>query len=241
MQEKAYKLLAVQEGITNRSAKDLIDSGLVYSGGKKIVMARALMSAKSTFKVEKPAKIKKIFEDDKLIVIDKPAFITSEQIAKKHSSKLLHRLDKETSGVLLLVKDDEFRKKAIEAFRRFEVEKSYIAWVQGVIAEEIIINDPLLTVKRGGSAFTKVSKKGKEALTIVRPLEVYGKRSKIEVSIKTGRTHQIRAHLKHIGYPIIGDRVYGGKPYKRVLLHSYFVKILGYEFLSEAPDDFMPV
>ncbi len=239
MQEKAYKLLAVQEGITNRSAKDLIDSGLVYSSGKKIVMARALMSGKTTFKVHKPVKIKKLFEDDKLIAIDKPAFITSEQIAKKNSCELLHRLDKETSGVLLLVRDKEFQKEAIEAFRRFEVDKSYIAWVQGVIAEEITINDPLLTIKRGGSAFTKVSKNGKEAITIVEPLEVFGKRSKVKISIKTGRTHQIRAHLKHTGYPIIGDRAYGGKSHKRMLLHAHSIKLLGYEFISEPPKDFI--
>ncbi len=238
MQEKAYKLLAVQEGITNRSAKDLIDNGLVYSGGKKVVMARALMPAKTTFRVEKPLKIKKIFEDDKIVVIDKPAFITSEQIAKKEGLALLHRLDKETSGLLLLVKDEDFRKEAIETFRRHEVDKSYIAWVQGVIAEEMTIDAPLLTIKRGGSAFTKVSKKGKEAITIVEPLEVHGKRTKVKVTIKTGRTHQIRAHLKHAGYPIIGDRMYGGKPHKRMLLHAYHINLLGYDFTAETPKDF---
>jgi 23S rRNA-/tRNA-specific pseudouridylate synthase len=238
MQEKAYKLLAVQEGITNRSAKDLIDNGLVYSGGKKVVMARALMPARTTFRVEKPLKIKKIFEDDKIIVIDKPAFITSEQIAKKQGAPLLHRLDKDTSGLLLLVKDEDFQKKAIEAFRKFEVDKSYIAWVQGVIAEEIRIEAPLLTIKRNGSAFTKVSKNGKEALSIVEPLEVHGKRTKVKVTIKTGRTHQIRAHLKYAGYPIIGDRVYGGRPHKRMLLHAFHINLLGYDFTADTPKDF---
>ena len=238
MQEKAYKLLALQEGITNRSAKDLIDNGLVYNRGKKIVMARALMPVKTTFKVHKPAKIRKIFEDDNLIAIDKPAFITSEQIAKKYSYTLLHRLDKETSGVLLLVKNKEFQDTAIEAFKKFEVEKSYIAWVWGVVYENMIINEPLLTVKRGGSAFTKVSKKGKEALTTIEPMEIFGKRSKIRISIKTGRTHQIRAHLKYAGYSIIGDRMYGGKPHNRMLLHSHTLKLLGYDFISHVPEDF---
>ena len=238
MQEKAYKLLAVQEGITNRSAKDLIDNGLVYSGGKKVVMARALMPGKTTFRVEKPLKIKKIFEDAKLVVIDKPAFVTSEQIAKKQKVPLLHRLDKDTSGLLLLVKDEAFQKEAIEAFRRHAVKKSYIAWVQGVIAEELRIDAPLLTIKRGGSAFTKVSPKGKEAISIVEPLEVHGKRTKVKVTIETGRTHQIRAHLKHAGFPIIGDRIYGGKPHRRMLLHAHHINLLGYDFTSEPPKDF---
>ena len=105
MNEKAYKLLAIQEGITNRSAKDLIDRGVVYSSGKKILMARAEMNVKSSFRVEEITKLKVIFEDDKIVAIDKPSHVTSEQIAKKRGEKLLHRLDKETSGVLLLVKD----------------------------------------------------------------------------------------------------------------------------------------
>lgn len=238
MEEKAYKLLALQEGITNRSAKDLIDKGLVYSGGKKVVMARAPMSARTTFRVEKPMKIKKIFEDDKIMVIDKPAFVTSEQIAKKQKHPLLHRLDRETSGILLLVKDEVFRQEAIEAFRRHDVQKSYIAWVQGVIAEEMRIEEPLLTIKRGGSAYTKVSKKGQEAITIVEPMEMHGKRTKVKVTIETGRTHQIRAHLKHAGFPIIGDRTYGGRAHKRMLLHAYHINLLGYDFTVDTPKDF---
>jgi 23S rRNA-/tRNA-specific pseudouridylate synthase len=238
MMEKAYKLLAVQEGITNRSAKDLIDNGLVYSSGKKVVMARAPMPGNTTFRVEKPLKIKKIYEDDKIVVMDKPAFITSEQIARKEGVPLLHRLDKETSGLLILVKDEDFQKKAIEAFRKHEVDKSYIAWVQGVIAEEMMIDAPLLTIKKGGSAYSKVSKNGKEAISIIEPLEVHGKRSKVKVTIKTGRTHQIRAHLKHAGYPIIGDRSYGGRNHKRMLLHAYHINLLGYDFTADTPKDF---
>ncbi len=238
MNEKAYKLLAIQEGITNRSAKDLIDRGLVYSGGKKVVMARALMPGRTTFRVEKPAKVMKIFEDDKIIAINKPAFVTSEQIAKKQGYPLLHRLDKGTSGVLLLVKDEIFRAKAIQSFKSQEVEKVYTAWVSGVIAEDFTIDEPLLTIKRNNSAYSKVSKDGKESISEVSPLEVHGKRTKVKVVIKTGRTHQIRAHLKHAGFPIIGDTVYGGRAHKRILLHAGFIGLLGYEFRADEPKDF---
>ncbi len=238
MNEKAYKLLAVQEGLTNRSAKDLIDRGLVYSGGKKVVMARALMSAKATFRVEKPTRMSKIFEDDKIVAIDKPSFITSEQVAKKQGYPLLHRLDKETSGVLLLVKDEEFREKAIKEFKRQNVLKEYTAWVSGVIAETFTIDAPLLTIKQNNTSYSKVSENGRPAISIVEPLEVHGKRTKVKVTIETGRTHQIRAHLKHAGFSIIGDKAYGGKPHKRILLHAGHISLMGYDFTSNEPKDF---
>ncbi len=238
MTEKAYKLLAIAENITNRSAKDLIDRGVVYSGGKKIVMARALMSVKTKFRVEEITKVKVIFEDDKIVAIDKPAFVTSEQIAKKRGEKLLHRLDKETSGVLLLVKDEEFREKAIEAFKRLEVQKEYIAWVSGIVVEPIVIDTPILTIKKKSGAYSKISKDGRDALSEVTPMIIEGRSSKVKVSIKTGRTHQIRVHLKSQGHPIIGDKLYGGSAHKRVLLHAGKISLLGYSFESLEPKDF---
>lgn len=239
IKEKAYKLLAIQEGITNRSAKDLIDRGVVYSGGRKVVMARAEMSAKARFRVEQINKIKVLFEDDKIMAIDKPSFITSEQIAKKQGYPLLHRLDKETSGVLLLVKDEEFRAKAINAFKKFEVEKEYLAWIGGRLVEPLQIDLPLLTIKKNNKAYTKVSEKdGRPAESLVEPLMIEGKFSKVKVRIKTGRTHQIRVHLKHEGYPIVGDAVYGGKPHKRILLHASKIALMGYSFESPEPKGF---
>ncbi len=236
--DKAYKLLAVQEGITNRSAKDLIDRGVVYSGGRKVLMARAEMSARAKFRVEKITKTKIIFEDDKIMAVDKPAFVTSEQIAKKQGHPLLHRLDKETSGVLLLVKDEEFRAEAINAFKRHVVEKEYTAWVSGKLVEERTIESPLLTIKKNNVAYTKIAEDGRSASTTVAPLMIEGKFTKVKVNIKTGRTHQIRVHLSSEGFPIVGDSVYGGKPYKRILLHANKIALMGYTFESEEPKDF---
>ncbi len=236
--DKAYKLLAVQEGLTNRSAKDLIDRGVVYSGGRKVLMARAEMSARAKFRVEKITKTKIIFQDDKIMAVDKPAFVTSEQIAKKQGFPLLHRLDKETSGVLLLVKDEEFRAEAINAFKRHTVEKEYTAWVSGKLVEEHTIESPLLTIKKNNVAYTKIAEDGRSASTTVAPLMIEGRFTKVKVSIKTGRTHQIRVHLSSEGHPIVGDSVYGGKPYKRILLHANKISLMGYSFESEEPKDF---
>ncbi|HIP45988.1 MAG TPA: RNA pseudouridine synthase [Campylobacterales bacterium] len=236
--EKAYKLLAIQEGITNRSAKDLIDRGVVYSGGRKVLIARAEMSDRANFRVEKITKTKIIFQDDKIMAVDKPAFVTSEQIAKKQGYPLLHRLDKETSGVLLLVKDEEFRAEAINAFKRHNVEKEYTAWVSGKLVEEHTIEAPLLTIKNNNVAYTKIAEDGRSASTTVAPLMMEGRFTKVKVNIKTGRTHQIRVHLSSEGHPIVGDSVYGGKPYKRILLHACKISLMGYTFESEEPKDF---
>lgn len=238
IKEKAYKLLALQEGISNRAAKDLIDRGLVFCKGRKVSVARGEIDADSKFRVEKLSKIRVIFEDKKIIAVDKPAFLTSDEVEKKFDAKLLHRLDKGTSGVVLLVKDEEFAKKAIEEFRHKRVYKEYIAIVNGKVVEPIDIEDPIITIKKGNSFFSKVSKNGKEAITHVEPLMVEGRKSKVKVVIETGRTHQIRVHLKSLGYPIVGDELYGGREFKRLMLHAHKISLLGYDFKSPEPKEF---
>ena len=237
--EKAYKLLAIQEGISNRLAKELIDRGVVYAEGKKISVARGEMAEKTKFKVEKIAPIRVIFEDAYIMAVDKPAFMTSEEVAEQKKLPLLHRLDRETSGVLILSKDEAFRAKAINAFKKREVKKEYIAVVEGRVVEAVSINAPILTIKKGQTAYSKISDDGKEAISHIEPLMVEGKRSKVKVTIETGRTHQIRVHLKSIGASILGDTEYGGRPYKRMMLHAGKIELLGYSLKSKEPDDFL--
>ena len=239
VKEKAYKLLALQENISNRSAKDMIDRGLVFCKGRKVTVARGELDADSRFRVEKLSKIKVIFEDNKILAVDKPASLTSDEVEKKFDAKLLHRLDKGTSGVVLLIKDEEFQKKAIEEFRNKRVYKEYIAIVNGKIAEPIDIEEPIITIKKGNSFFSKVSKNGKEAITHIEPLMIEGRKSKVKIVIETGRTHQIRAHLKSLGFPIVGDELYGGKEFKRLMLHAHKISLLGYSFQSPEPKEFL--
>lgn len=242
MTEKAYKLLAIQEGISNRAAKDLIDRGVVYSGGKKVTVARGEISPKAKFRVEKINKPKIIFQDKKIIAVDKPAYMTTEEIARGYSEfTLLHRLDKETSGVLLFTKDEEFHKEAVKSFKSREVKKEYIAVVQGKCIEPVTVDKPLITIKQGNTLFSKVADEGKDAISHIEPLMLEGKLSKVKVTIETGRTHQIRAHLKSIKTPILGDTQYGAKPFKRVMLHAWKIELLGYKFESKEPGEFIRV
>lgn len=235
--EKAYKLVAMQEGISNNEAKELIDRGVVYAKGHKVLIARAMMAASTTFKIERPAPVVRIFEDDKLLVLDKPAFRDSEEIAREFGFPLLHRLDRETSGVLMLVKDEAFRNEAIAQFKAEKVGKEYLAIVAGVIAEPGEIDKPIATVK-GHKAKSRVAKEGKRALTEYEPLEVNAGRTKLLVRIKTGRTHQIRVHMAYISHPIVGDRLYEGPEAKRLMLHAWRVELLGYTFEAEPTAEF---
>lgn len=240
--QKAYKLLALQENISNNEAKYLIDKGLVSAKGKRIFIARGLLAPNTHFTIQRIQNIKEIFQDSNILAIEKPAFLTSEEIAKKYPRwTLLHRLDKETSGVLLLVKDQSpFHLKAKEEFKNLQAIKQYTAIVEGILEEECEITAPLI-IKKGKMAKVSVSKTcaGQQAITHVTPIEISGKNTKLNIQIQTGRTHQIRAHLAHIKHPIIGDILYGAKPANRILLHARHIALLNYSFTSNEPIEFI--
>ncbi|PAF51240.1 RluA family pseudouridine synthase [Helicobacter sp. 13S00477-4] len=237
--EKAYKLLSIQEKISNKKAKSLIDEGLITCNGKKITIARSELPDNSVFKITTLEKPKIIFEDQNILAINKPPFIESYQLAGMFKNwTLLHRLDKETSGVILLTKKDTpFYSEAKTAFKEQKVYKEYLAIVEGIISEECEINKPILTIKTT-HAKSKISKDGLNAQTYIKPIRLIGKKTLIQIIIKTGRTHQIRVHLKSIQHPIIGDMLYGNSNAKRLMLHAHKISLLGYNFTSEAPNEF---
>ena len=237
--DKAYKILAIQEGISNSQAKSMIDRGLVYVGNKKVMIARGELDSKTIFRVTKIEKAKPIFENDDIVVIDKPAYINSDEIERMFKpAVLLHRLDRETSGVLMLVKNEEFREKAIKEFRKDNVYKEYIAWVERIMSEPIEVDKAILTTKKNNKAYSNVSPKGKPAKTEFFPDLVSANKTKVKCIIHQGRTHQIRTHLRYIDHPIIGDEQYGGRRAKRVMLHAHKVRLLGMEFVAPEPKVF---
>lgn len=237
--EKAYKLLSQQEAISHKEAKLLIDRGVVSVRGAKVKIARAVMPLETKFTIQEMPKPKVILQDENLLALDKPPFVTSEEVLGMFPGwVLLHRLDRETSGVLLLVKDgSEFHQKAKGEFKAGRVYKEYIAVVDGMISEAREIIKPILTQK-GGSAKSKISKDGVIAYTRIEPILYEGKRTQLKVIIKTGKTHQIRIHLASIHHPIIGDTLYGGRESKRILLHARKIALLGYEIESPLPREF---
>ena len=137
---------------------------------------------------------------------------------------IVHRLDKDTSGLIIVAKNDKAHINLSEQIKNREVKKTYIALVRGVIKEnEATINMPIARSTKDRKKMA-VSKDGKNAITHFKVLKRYDKYTLIEVNIETGRTHQIRVHMSQIGYPIVGDNVYsnGKNPFGVVgqMLHS---------------------
>ncbi len=237
--DKAYKVLARQKGLSNNKAKELIDRGLVYVGDKKVKIARAEISEDTNFRIEYPEDIEILYEDEDIVAVNKPAQVDSYDIQDAiEGAQLLHRLDRETSGVLLLGRNEAFIEKAVNEFKNRRVKKEYVAWVEGVVYEPIEIDEPIHTVKKG-KAFSIIDPlRGKKAYTLVKPEEVQGKKSKVHIEISTGRTHQIRVHLAHVGHPVVGDEQYGSRTQsKRILLHSAKIQIFDYVFEAKEPKD----
>lgn len=137
---------------------------------------------------------------------------------------VVHRIDKDTSGLVIIAKNDKAHIDISEQIKNREVEKIYLALVRGNIKEnEAVINMPIGRSSKDRKKMA-VDKKGKEAITEFKVLEKYDGFTYVEVKIKTGRTHQIRVHMAEIGYPIVGDEVYsnGRNPFgiKGQMLHA---------------------
>lgn len=137
---------------------------------------------------------------------------------------VVHRIDKDTSGLVIIAKNDKAHIDISDQIKNREVKKTYLALVRGNIKEnEAIINMPIGRSSKDRKKMA-VDKKGKEAITEFKVLKRYDGFTYIEVNIKTGRTHQIRVHMAEIGYPIVGDEVYsnGRNPFnvKGQMLHA---------------------
>ena len=121
---------------------------------------------------------------------------------------VVHRIDKDTSGLLIVAKNDNAHVKMSEQIKNHEVKKTYIALVRGVFKE----NEATIDMPIGRSTSDRkkmaVNKNGKNAITHIKVLKRFDKYTLLQVNIETGRTHQIRVHLSHIGYPIVGDYTY---------------------------------
>ena len=173
-----------------------------------------------------------IYEDDDIIVINKPkgmvvhpangnpdgTLVNAVMAICKDSLSgiggeirpgIVHRLDKDTSGAIIVAKNDKAHVNLSEQLKEHKVKKTYLALVRGIIKEnEATINMPISRSNKDRKKMD-VNKEGKEAITHFKVLGRYkNKYTLLQINLETGRTHQIRVHLSYIGYPIIGDEVY---------------------------------
>ena len=187
-----------------------------------------------------------VYEDDYLMVINKPSGIVVHPGAGNHSNTLVnglkfytdslsdgedetrpgivHRIDKDTSGLILVAKTNKCEELLSEMFKKHTINREYIALVRGIIPQDKIkIDAPIGRDINNRKQMTVTAKNSKEAITHLTVLKRYKDYSLIKLKLETGRTHQIRVHMKYIGYPIYNDPVYSNDKASEFgqFLHSY--------------------
>jgi 23S rRNA pseudouridine1911/1915/1917 synthase len=207
-------------------------------------------------------KIPIIYEDNDILVIDKSAGLLVHPVKdekntlidilkqKYPNAQLVHRLDRDTSGLMVIAKNEKISEWLKEQFEKRTIKKKYLALVVGKMkdAKGIITKTISKSRKRGGSQTTTPIRKRREAITRYEALKEFENYTLLEVSPETGRTHQIRIHLASIGHPIAGDEKYKFKRQEKIeglnrqFLHSRYLQIPMpdgsiKEFQSELPEE----
>jgi 23S rRNA pseudouridine1911/1915/1917 synthase len=184
-----------------------------------------------------------LYEDENIIVVDKPSGVISHSRGKYwdepsvasfmrqktgqpgERSGIVHRLDRATSGVMVCAKNQETLSHLQKQFSQRGVKKTYYAVISGHIEpQEAIIDMPIDRNPAKPQTFY-VTYSGKTAQTAYRVVKSYGNYDEVELEPHTGRTHQLRVHLKQLGHPIVGDQLYGGEEAPRLFLHATSLEI----------------
>jgi len=213
MQTPLRDFVAQRIGLSRRKAKELLDTRGVFVNGKRVWMARHSLAPGDVVEViGNPAGLRSqlddmevLHEDEDYIIVDKPAAMLSngedsveEWLRAERDNELLsaaHRLDRDTTGCLLLARTQAAFDDAVKLFRHRAVRKTYHVIVAGKVAPPVQeISTPL---------------RGRPATTRVRTLDSNGSATHLVVRMATGRTHQIRKHLASVHHPVLGDRHYG--------------------------------
>lgn len=257
-------LLSRLKGLPKSRLYRLIRRGEIRVNGKRIKPEYRLLgnetirippirlSGPSRIKVPQDESLSRriLYEDQDLLVIDKPAGIPSHggtglrygvieslRVTRPEWANLdlVHRLDRNTSGCLILAKTRRALKECHELMRSQRVEKRYYAIVEGHWPAHItVVDEPLIKNQRqSGERMVRVDSEGQRAITHMQIIKDYGWGTLLDVQLVTGRMHQIRVHCAHNGHPVVGDGKYGAEPSeqipagcrKRLLLHAYQITL----------------
>ena len=248
-------------------------AGYVSVNGKVATSPKLQLGEDDEVKVDLPSapdfsedSLPVIYEDDNVAVINKPAgvlthskgavndeFTVAEFIrpnttdgADTNRPGIVHRLDRDTSGIIIVAKNNETKRLLQKQFQDRRAKKTYLAVVDGT-PKHLEANIDLPIERNPKKPAThRVGAGGKSAFTAYKVLSSDAKYSVVELKPVTGRTHQLRVHLAHIGNPIVGDPLYGGSksPIERLCLHAKSLEVtlpggVRRTFTAEPPEDFM--
>ncbi|HEX6159360.1 MAG TPA: RluA family pseudouridine synthase [Thermoanaerobaculia bacterium] len=228
--------------ISRRKARELIAAARVFVNDRPVRVASREIAETDRITLAESSlpEITVIRETRDWVAVDKPSGLATQPARDRKERSLeemlrvkyrevfvVHRIDTQTSGIVVFARTRKAAAELSELFASREVQKTYLAVIEGSIERETTIESPI---------------GGKDAHTIVRPVRHGAETTLIEAEILTGRTHQIRIHLKSIERPVVGDRRYGSTmPAPRMLLHAWK---LAHERLGELeappPDGFEP-
>jgi 23S rRNA pseudouridine1911/1915/1917 synthase len=257
--------------LTRSYASKLIDDGKVTVNGEVVTKSGYKMRFGDKVVVEHDEEIFKtipeidlnvLYEDDDCVVIEKPlgllshskgAFNPEPTVAtwlrgrlrsmEGERAGIVHRLDRATSGVMICAKTPEAHSWLQKQFSQRRVKKTYSAIITGTLKDpQAVIDMPIERNPKKPQTF-RVGANGKTAVTHYEVLETNDTHSLVELKPETGRTHQLRVHLAHLGHPIVGDTLYGGQPAERLYLHAHQLEITlpnrdRKVFVSEIPESF---
>lgn len=247
--------------LSRTSIQKLIKEKLVFVNGKNIKpnvileigdeITVSIPDKKEITLVAEDIALDIVYEDDYIIIINKPrnmvvhpaagneehtlvnALLNHCKLSMINSERpgIVHRLDKDTTGLIVCAKDDETHLKLVEKFSNREINKKYLAICNGSFSKENgFIDKPIGRDEKDRKKMSVKSKSGKEALTEYNVLTSNLKYSLVDVTLHTGRTHQIRVHFSSLNHPIVGDETYGNKNEKikanGQMLHSYYLEFL---------------
>jgi len=225
----AFVILLRRYNIALKEAQKIIDLGRMLCNGEVVRVKNKKLSGKISVLEFSPSSrgLSPIFTTPNFLLFDKPSGLLVHPKNTKTPYSLLdeiryfggaeanpvHRIDMETSGLVLASKDKITENFFKIAFEQKQIQKSYLAWVRGNFKEHLIVNDPIKTrsIYTNSKHKVEINENGKEAKTEFKKLFYNAKRdiSLIEAIPHTGRTHQIRIHLFHVKHPILGDPLYG--------------------------------
>jgi len=229
-------------------------ASLALRGGERVVVTPANLPPLKAEAEDLPLEV--LYEDAAVVGINKRAGMVVHAGAGNHTGTLVnallhhfeslssaggdlrpgivHRLDKETSGVLVVARTDAAHRDLADQFQSRTVEKIYLALVHGLVAQETgTVDKPITRDPVRRTRMTCKLSTGRSALTHWKVLRRFSKHTLLEVKIGTGRTHQIRVHLSSLGHPILGDTLYGA-PASRILPERFFLHAARLRFRSPA-------